>query len=95
MKILINILFISILTLNLSIGRTKTDNLSAPWAKYGKLQVSSNGHYLIHEDGTPFFWLGDTGWEMLHRLSREEIETYLENRRSKGFNVIRTSRRVY
>ncbi len=27
---------------------------------------------------------------MLHRLNREEIETYLENRRAKGFNVIQT-----
>ncbi len=27
---------------------------------------------------------------MLHRLSREEIDTYLENRRTKGFNVIQT-----
>ncbi|HEY0432298.1 MAG TPA: glycoside hydrolase family 140 protein, partial [Chitinophagaceae bacterium] len=36
----------------------------------------------------PFFWLGDTGWELFHRLSRPEIATYLENRRKKGFNVI-------
>ena len=55
-----------------------------------KLKVSGNGHYLVHEDEKPFFWLGDTGWEMLHRLSRKEIEYYLENRRLKGFNVIQT-----
>jgi len=90
MKILINILVVSILSLNLSNARTDKYSESDPWAKHGKLQVSTNGHYLIHEDGTPFLWLGDTGWEMLHRLSREEIETYLENRRSKGFNVIQT-----
>ena len=62
-----------------------------PWNEHGKLQVSKeNPHYLSFQDGKPFFWLADTGWEMLHRLNRAEIETYLENRRSKGFNVIQT-----
>jgi hypothetical protein len=62
-----------------------------PWKAHGPLQVSKeNPHYLAHHDGTPFFWLADTGWEMLHRLNREEMETYLENRRQKGFNVIQT-----
>jgi hypothetical protein len=50
----------------------------------------SNPHYIQYEDGTSFFWLGDTGWEMLHRLSREETDNYLQNRRTKGFNVIQT-----
>ena len=62
-----------------------------PWKTHGPLQVSNeNPHYLAHSDGTPFFWLADTGWEMLHRLNREEMENYLENRRQKGFNVIQT-----
>lgn len=90
MKILINILVFSILSLNLLAARTEIATGSAPWVKHGKLQVCSNGHYLVYEDDTPFFWLGDTGWEMLHRLSREEIEFYLENRSAKGFNVIQT-----
>ncbi|MBZ0297131.1 MAG: glycoside hydrolase family 140 protein [Anaerolineae bacterium] len=38
--------------------------------------------------GAPFFWLGDTAWELFHRLSREEAELYLDNRAAKGFNVI-------
>ena len=53
-----------------------------------KVQVSDNRRFLIHEDGTPFFWLGDTAWELFHRTSREEAEYYLENRRQKGFTVI-------
>jgi hypothetical protein len=32
--------------------------------------------------------LGDTGWELFHRLKKEEIEKYLDNRKEKGFNVI-------
>lgn len=52
------------------------------------LQVSENQRYLVQEDGTPFFWLGDTAWELFHRLDREEATLYLENRAEKGFTVI-------
>lgn len=54
----------------------------------GRLQVTGNGRYLQFEDGTPFFYLGDTAWELFHRLSREEADFYLENRARKGFTVI-------
>lgn len=53
-----------------------------------RLRVSANGHFLMTEKGEPFFWLGDTGWLLLTRLTREAAEQYLENRRRKGFNVI-------
>ncbi len=52
------------------------------------LKVSQNHHYLVGKDGTPFFWLGDTAWELFHRLNRKEATSYLENRASKGFTVI-------
>jgi len=55
---------------------------------HGKLTVTENGRFLIFEDGTPFFYLGDTAWELFHRLNREEAVRYLENRRKKGFTVI-------
>ncbi len=53
-----------------------------------RLQVSTNGHYLQTTDGKPFFYLGDTAWELFHRLDREEALYYLKNRAEKGFNVI-------
>ena len=56
--------------------------------QHGPLQVTPDGHYLQFADGTPFFWLGDTGWEMFHRLNKEEAAKYLDNRRRKGFTVI-------
>jgi hypothetical protein len=56
--------------------------------KASRLKVSPNDHYLQYEDGTPFFWLGDTGWDLFKKLKKDEIEKYLENRRQKGFNVI-------
>jgi hypothetical protein len=53
-----------------------------------RLLVTSNGRFLSTSDNKPFFWLGDTGWLLFSRLKREEAETYLENRKQKGFNVI-------
>ncbi|WP_338875332.1 glycoside hydrolase family 140 protein [Spirosoma sp. SC4-14] len=53
-----------------------------------RLSVSENGRFLTMGDHKPFFWLGDTGWLLFNRLTREEAETYLENRKQKGFNVI-------
>ena len=55
---------------------------------HGRLLISANRHFLQFEDGTPFFYLGDTGWELFHRLNKPETEKYLEDRRSKGFTVI-------
>ena len=52
------------------------------------LKVSENNRFLIKEDGSPFFWMGDTGWELFHKLDLEEIEYYLMNRAGKGYNVI-------
>jgi hypothetical protein len=53
-----------------------------------QLRVSKNQRYLETADGKPFFWLGDTAWELFHRLSREEADLYLKNRADKGFTVI-------
>lgn len=53
-----------------------------------RLQVHSNGRYLQYEDGKPFFYLGDTAWELFHRLSREDADYYLETRAAQGFTVI-------
>jgi hypothetical protein len=52
------------------------------------LRVSDNGRFLVTESGAPFFWLGDTAWELFHRLNRDEADLYLSNRAAKGFNVI-------
>lgn len=55
-----------------------------------KIVVHPAHRYLMKENGEPFFWMGDTAWELLHRCSKEQIEMYLENRRAKGFNLIQT-----
>jgi len=50
--------------------------------------VSPNGHYLTTQSGEPFFWLGDTAWNLFCTPTRAEAEHYLEVRRQQGFNVI-------
>lgn len=52
------------------------------------LRISDNRRFLVHEDGTPFFYLGDTAWELFHRLTFSEAEHYLRDRAAKGFTVI-------
>src|SRR5262249_18837819 len=52
------------------------------------LRVSENRRFLVRADGTPFFYLADTAWELFHRLDFEQAEDYLENRAAKGFTVI-------
>ncbi len=52
------------------------------------LKVSDNHRYLVTADGKPFFYFGDTAWELFHRLNREEADAYLADRAAKKFNVI-------
>lgn len=52
------------------------------------LKVSANRRFLIHDDGTPFFYLGDTAWELFHRLTPDEADVYLHDRAAKRFSVI-------
>lgn len=53
-----------------------------------RLKVSENRRFLLREDGTGFFYLGDTAWELFHRTTFEEAGFYLRDRAAKGFNVI-------
>jgi hypothetical protein len=53
-----------------------------------KLAISPDHRFIRFEDGKPFFYLGDTAWELFHRLSKDEADLYLQDRASKGFTVI-------
>ncbi|MDI3321147.1 glycoside hydrolase family 140 protein [Pinibacter soli] len=55
------------------------------------LKVSANHRYFTDGKGKPFFWLGDTGWLLCSKLNREDVVKYLNDRQSKGFNVIQMS----
>ncbi|SHK60957.1 protein of unknown function [Anaerocolumna jejuensis DSM 15929] len=70
--------------------------------RHGFLKVHPSGRYLIHDDGTPFFWLGDTHWEFAykerwdwsnHPDMKSMFKGMAERRVSQGFNVYQTNLR--
>lgn len=61
-----------------------------PLYKYGQIRVMPDGRHLMHEDGKPFMWLGDTWWMVFSsRINgSDEIARLTRDRREKGFTVI-------
>lgn len=57
-------------------------------AQQWRLRVSDNHRFLTYIDGTPFFWLGDTGWLLPERLDQNEANGYLSRASEAGFNVV-------
>ncbi len=68
-----------------------------PLRKHGPVRVASDRRHLEHEDGEPFFWLGDTWWMGLCRRLRwpEDFETLGADRIKKGFTVIQIIAGLY
>lgn len=52
------------------------------------LQVDPSGHHLLDENGDPVLLVGDAGWSAIAQLSTSEMDTYLEDRASRGFNAV-------
>ena len=52
-----------------------------------KLHVSANGRFFVKDDGSAFFYLGDTDWGLFH-MTREDADLYLSDRAAKKFTVI-------
>lgn len=74
----------------LSIIFLLTLSLTAYAQEQPRLEVSPDGHSLQWSNGDPFFYMADTAWELIHRLDREEVDTYLKLRKTQGYNVIQT-----
>ncbi len=55
-----------------------------------RIRVSDNHRFLVRADDgkTPFFYLGDTAWELFHRTTREDADRYLRDRAKKRFTVV-------
>lgn len=53
-----------------------------------ELRVSANGRHLLQRDGAAFFPIADTAWAITWKLSREDVEYYLQRRKEQGFNTI-------
>ncbi len=54
---------------------------------YAQFRVSDNRRYLLKDD-KPFLWLADTGWELFHRLNKQQAGQYLKRRSEQGFTVV-------
>lgn len=52
-----------------------------------QFSVSANHRYLL-KNNKPFFWLGDTAWQLFNTLTKEEADKYLRTRAEQGFTVI-------
>lgn len=61
---------------------------SAPAGSIFPLSVHPSGRYLRSANGNPFFIHGDTPWSIAGQLSNAQIDTYLDDRQTKGFNTI-------
>src|SRR4051794_26191870 len=76
---LLVILFISLATSALA---------ETPFEKHGRIRVAKAGTYLEHADGTPFFFLADTCWTGPALSTEKDWQTYLDDRKKKGFTAI-------
>jgi hypothetical protein len=52
-----------------------------------KLKVDSSKRFLVRAEGSPFVWIGDTFW-LFAKKSRAQRLQLLDDRQSKGFNVV-------
>ena len=60
-----------------------------PLYRRGGLRVAEERTHLEHQDGTPFFWLGDTWWmAFCGRMGwPEDFQTLTADRKAKGFTL--------
>ena len=56
--------------------------------QHGPVQLSGNRRYLVHADGTPFLWLGDTAWNGPLRATPDEWQHYLRERVRQKFTAV-------
>lgn len=83
-------------------GTTNLQNLSGAFqcvantnqncfATHGPVKVANHGRSLVHEDGSPFFWLADTTWNGPLLSDGTAWNKYLEDRASRNFSAIQFS----
>ena len=69
--------------------------------RHGFVKISENGRYFIYDDGTPFYWLGDTNWQAPNYVTMNSCNYpgcrcgnqflhELNDRINKGFTVYQT-----
>lgn len=68
---------------------------SNPLYLHGFLKISNDGRYIIHDDGTPFLWMGDTCWTASTSVNQSDWQTYINNRIAKHFTLAQVLCSVY
>jgi len=72
-----------------SVLATTTNQLHA--AEFaGPIKVGPDHRHFLDAKGNPFFWLADTAWSMVVKLTPTQADTYFDNRAKKGFTVVQT-----
>lgn len=66
-------------------------NSTNPLIRHGHLKVSADGRLLVHADGTPFLWIGDTCWAAPVHATVHEWKAYVASRVAKGYSVLQLS----
>ena len=61
---------------------------ATPLERHGPVRVSKTRTFLEHADGTPFFWLADTGWNAALLSTADEWRHYLEQRTRQRFTAV-------
>jgi hypothetical protein len=58
------------------------------FAQHGPVRVSSDGHFLQHDDGAPFFFLSDTAWNGALLSTEADWDFYLKERARQKFSAV-------
>jgi hypothetical protein len=59
------------------------------------LKISENRRYFVDQDGKPFLYHADTGWQIFVQLTTSEALEYMIFRRDQGFNAIQVQLAMY
>lgn len=84
------VIFLAFLGLGSIYAQKQKNTIHIPWEN-GKLRVSDNKLFLQHENGKPFFWLGETAWLLPSRSNRDEVDFFMNETQKNGYNVIQIS----
>ena len=70
---------------------------SNPLMQHGRIRVAADMRHLEHQDGTPFFWLGDTWWfGLASRLTWPgDFQRLTADRVAKGFTLVQIVAGLY
>ncbi|MCC6353233.1 MAG: DUF4038 domain-containing protein, partial [Verrucomicrobiae bacterium] len=51
------------------------------------IKISPNGRYFLDSAGAPFFWLGDTQWQLTRDVPLPDVHEILRVRKKQGFSA--------